>query len=315
MTGTTTVTKARSAPAIADAFDAGTARGARARARETADAVLWPELKAVAGVGRVRRCGAYRMRIIERPARALGPDRAAALRSMCVRASSLSFGVDMTPYWHSRPEFFSEMSEWCVVERDGDLAGWHGIAVWQGDYGTVLYTDMLVTLPGHRSTGLGALLGHDAWLRIAARTRSLPIVACRTQNPIVMRMIKQFTTTAYPRPDGRPEGSLYEGAEQVARLVAEHKRPGTRPERGTFVARGASPCALCDRLPLCGDPRIDAFFAHLDVAAGDAVYAVGLTSPPGALRWIARHKALRTRVAISARSEGKESCDETVHRS
>jgi GNAT superfamily N-acetyltransferase len=140
--------------------------GTRVSSRDGTDVELWPELEALSGVGSVRRRGAYEIRRIENPARTLNAERVAALHHMCARASSLSFGVDHSTYWASRPDYFSEISEWWIAERTRDLAGWHAIAVWNGDCGTVLYHDRLVLLPAHRRTGLGALLIHEAWLRV-----------------------------------------------------------------------------------------------------------------------------------------------------
>jgi GNAT superfamily N-acetyltransferase len=271
------------------------------RSYDVTHVASWPELEALVGVGSVHRRGAYRIRRIENPAHALGADRAAALHGMCARAASMSFGVDHTRYWASRPDYFSEISEWCLAECQGDLAGWHASAVWQGDCGTVLYNDMLVMLPAHRRTGLGGLLVNEAWLRVAARTRSLPIMACRTQSPVVMRLFELFMTTAYPRPDGCAEGPLHERAAEAARLVARHKHADALPAPGTFVARGTFPCALHDRPPRCGDSRLNTMFAELDLAAGDAVYVVGQMSPTGALRTLPRYGAFRSQFALRAR--------------
>jgi GNAT superfamily N-acetyltransferase len=291
----------RSYPATDGAARRVSLNRTRVRSYGGANAVLWPELETLVGVGRVRRCGAYRIRRIGNPGRVLDADRAAALHHMCARASSLSFGVDHSKYWASRPEYFNENSEWWVVECEGDLAGWHAIAVWRGDCGTVLYHDMLVLLPAHRRTGLGALLVHEAWLRVAARTRSLPIGACRTQNPMVLRLFDRFMTRAYPRPDGCGEGPVHERAMAAARLVAEKKHASTVPACGTFVARGVFPCSLYERPPACGDSLVNAFFAQLDVAAGDAVYVVGLMCPVGAFRALLRYGALHAALALKRR--------------
>ena len=114
----------------------------------------WPELAFLAGVGLSRRYGPYRVRTIQAPAAALDRERADVLRAMCIRGSRLAFGIDMSPYWRARPRYFDELSEWSVADYDGELAGWHGLAVWPAECGTILYTDMLVTLPGHRRSGL-----------------------------------------------------------------------------------------------------------------------------------------------------------------
>jgi GNAT superfamily N-acetyltransferase len=272
------------------------------RTYDDTNVALWPELEVLHGVGSVRRCGAYRIRRIENPARCLDADRIAALHRMCTRAASLSFGISHSTYWASRPGYFKEIAEWWVAEWKGDLAGWHAIAVWQGDCGTVLHHDTLVLLPAHRRTGLGALLVHEAWLRVAARTRSLPIGTCRTQNPMVLRMFDRFMTRAYPRPDGCGEDRLHERAAQAAGLVAQKRRATTGPARGTFVAPGTFPCRLYDRPPACGDSRVNAFFAQIDVAAGDAVYVVGVMSPAGALRAVLQYGALRAALARRGRS-------------
>jgi GNAT superfamily N-acetyltransferase len=259
----------------------------------------WPELELLTDMGTVRRRGPYRVRTIDDPGRALGADRAAALHAMCARAASLSFGVDHSRYWATRPEYFGELSEWSVADRAGDLAGWHALAVWRGNCGTVLYNDTLIVLPGHRRSGLGALLVHAGWLRVAARTRSLPVMAGRTQSPVVQRLFEKFMTTTYPRADGRAAGRLHERAIAAARLIADHKTTGTAPEDGTFLTRGAFPCSLHDRPTSCDDPRVNAFFGRLDVAAGDAVYVVSLMSPLGALRALARYGALRVRLGVA----------------
>jgi hypothetical protein len=261
----------------------------------------WPELELLSGVGQVRHYGPYRVRTIAEPAASLDSEHAHALRAMCVRGSRPAFGVDMSAYWQARQRYFDELAEWTVADCRGDLAGWHGLAVWGADCGTVLYTDMLVTLPAHRHSGLGAFLAAGAWLRVAPRTRSLPILACRTQNPIVMRMMCQFGTTTYPRTDGRPDGPQYKRAEQAARLIAIHKRTGTAPARGTFVSRGAFPGPLCTHLPSSRDARIDDFFRQLDLRAGDAVYVVELVSPLGAICAAARQGALAIPLAAQPR--------------
>jgi GNAT superfamily N-acetyltransferase len=271
---------------------------ATSRSDGDTSAAAWPELEMLAGLGRVRRCGAYRIRRIENPGRVLDAESAAALHHMCARASSLSFGVDHSRYWALRHEYFNEVSEWWVAEYEGDLAGWHAIDVWQGDCGTVLYHDTLVLLPAHRRGGLGALLVHEAWLRVAARTRSLPIGACRTQNPMVLRLFDRFMTRAYPEPDGCGNRAAHERAAAAARFVAEQKRATTIPARGTFVARGVFPCSLYERVPTCGDSEANAFFRRLDVGAGDAVYVIGLMYPAGALRAAVRYGALRAALAL-----------------
>src|SRR5262249_32319439 len=149
------------------------------------------------GIGTRERCGPYEVRRVVRPGLTLGPDRAERLRTMCMRGSSSSFGVDMRPYWLSRPHYFDEIDEWAGAIRDNTLAGWHSLSLWRGQCGTGLYHDMRATLPGHRRTGIGALMGFGAWLRWSARTRSLPLVAFRTQNPIVLHMLARFSTMAY----------------------------------------------------------------------------------------------------------------------
>lgn len=272
------------------------------RTDDGADVALWPELEALRGVGSVRRCGAYRIRRIENPARRLDADRIAALHCMCTRAASLSFGISHSAYWASRPGYFDEISEWWVAECKRDLAGWHAIAVWEGDCGTVLYHDTLVVLPAHRRTGLGALLVHEAWLRVASRTRSLPIGACRTQNPMVLRMFDRFMTRAYPRPDGCGDGRSHERAAKAAGFVAQQRHARTAPARDTFVAPATFPSRLYDRPPACGDSSVNAFFAQIDVAAGDAVYVVGLMSPAGALRAVLQYGVIRASLARTRRS-------------
>ena len=147
------------------------------RTYDGTNVALWPELEALHGVGSVRRCGAYRIRRIENPARCLDADRIAALHRMCTRAASLSFGMDHSTYWASRPAYFNEISEWWVAEWKRDLAGWHAIAVWEGDCGTVLDHDTLVLLPAHRRTGLGRSSSTKrgyAWRRGRALCRSAP---------------------------------------------------------------------------------------------------------------------------------------------
>jgi GNAT superfamily N-acetyltransferase len=287
----------RSLPPTAYGEDAASLSGTHVQSFDRG-AALWPELEALHGVGSVRRCGAYWIRRIQRPASRLDADRAAALHRMCARASSLSFGVDHSAYWASRREYFSEISELWLAGRGGDLAGWHAIAVWKGDCGTVLYHDTLVLLPAYRRSGLGALLVHEAWVRVAARTRSLPIGACRTQNPMVLRLFNRFMTRAYPSVDGCGRDPLQERAARAAQLVAEKRHASAVPAEGTFVAPGAFAHNLYDRAPTCGDSRVNALFAGLDVAAGDAVYVVGVMSPGGAVRAVLRYAALHTALAL-----------------
>ena len=286
------------------AFDWPSTRPARPQAGS--DAARWPELELLAGLGDSRQHGAYHVRRIAMPAPALGSDRCQALRDMCMRASQLAFGVDMNEYWRARPAYLTEVAEWSVADRDGELAGWHGMSVWPAACGTVLYTDMLVTLPAHRRTGLGALFALEAWLRVASESHSLPIVACRTQNPVVMRMIEQLSTVAYPRADRRSTGRVYSRAAQAAEVVWNHKQTGTPPSDGTLISRSTFPCPLCDGLHHSGDPRTDKLFEQLDLDAGDAVYALGWVSPRGALQTLARCQVLRARFAFSARRERKE---------
>ena len=114
-------------------------------------------------------------------------------------------------------------------------------------------------------------------------------------------MMRQFTTIAYPRPDGRAAGLRYERAVEAARVVAAHKGTGTAPAPGTFVARGVFPGPLCAHMPRCRDARVDAFFGRIDVYAGDAVYVIGLMSALGALRVAARRQALLMRLAAQSR--------------
>ncbi len=286
-----------------DDFESAPSRSSvAARGRHPASrlgSTAWPELDLLAGIGHTRQCGSYRIRTLEAPGQALSACDAVALRAMCVRASSLAFGVDLDTYWRTRPDYFGAMSEWSVVDRDGDLAGWHGIVVWHGGCGTVIYTDMLATLPAHRRTGLGAFLGHDAWLRVARRHRCLPIASCRTQNPVVMRMMGRFATTTYPRPDGAATGRHYGRAAEAAQLVASQRPRGTAPAEGTFVVRNALPAALCNTPPTCRDARIDTFFDQLDVASGDAVIVIGMVSPAGAVRAVVQHAALRMHLSRS----------------
>jgi hypothetical protein len=114
-------------------------------------------------------------------------------------------------------------------------------------------------------------------------------------------MFDRFMTSAYPRVDGCGEGSLHERAAKAARLVAENRHASVVPARGSFVARGAFPCNLHDQPPTCSDSRINACFAQLNIAAGDAVYVVGLMSPVGAVRAVIRYGAIRAGLALSGR--------------
>ena len=94
--------------------------GIDARNEDGTKVARWPELEALLGVGSVRRCGRYRIRRIENPGSRLGAERAVALHRMCARAASLSFGIDHSTYWASRPEYFDEISEWWIAEWAGE---------------------------------------------------------------------------------------------------------------------------------------------------------------------------------------------------
>ena len=266
----------------------------------------WPEL---AELGRGLRCGAFRMHRVEQPLRTLGPVGAQRLHELCVRSTVLSLGVDLTSYWAARPNYFRDVTDWCVIERDGDLAAWHGSAVWRGDCGTVLYSDMMVTLPPYRGNGLGALLIHDAWVQAAMRTRTRPIVACRTQNPIVVVMLRRFTNETFPLLDGRADEGRRSRAEQAARLVADHKHASAPPNAATFIGERAFPSAFSDAPLPSGDSQVDAYFrTHLDRDRGDAVYAIGFMSSVGVLRGIARYAALRASVGARPRHRQRQVC-------
>jgi hypothetical protein len=260
-----------------------------------AAAGLWPELAALDGVTRVRHWGPYRVRRVHDPARVLGH----TLQDLCVRSTSLGFGVDLTSYWASRPNYFEGLTDWDVVDLDGELAAWHGVSLWYGTCGSVLYSDMLVTLPRHRRLGLAALLIHDAWLHAAATTRSVPIIACRTQSPVVLAMLVRFATVTYPRLDGCGRDTRHGRALEAAHVVAIHKGARHLPAPDTFVGRAAFASPLCEQMPRCGDPRIERFFAEqLDRDRGDGVYGVGLLTPWGVARGFGRFGALRAGIAI-----------------
>ena len=209
------------------------------------------------------------MRTLEAPPRLV--TRANALRTICTPRLRTRVRVDMRTYWRTRLRYLDDLEKWLVV--DHDLTSWHGLAIWPAECGTTLYTDTLVTSLGSGAADLARCSPTPPWVRVAAQTYSPPIVGCRTQDPMVMRMMRQFTNTTYPRSDGCTRGRRYERAVEAARLDGPRRAPAPRPHLGRSSREARSPARSAHTCP-AAETRV--FDASPDrPARGGAVCVIG----------------------------------------
>ena len=123
-------------------------------------------------------------------------------------------GIDIrASYWGRRADYFDQIDEWIVVEHENRLVAWCGLCKWQTSHGRILYYDTLGVMPGHRRTGLGALLAMEAWFRYWGFPRTMPVpskmpaFALRTQSPVVYALFRRLIPR-YATPVCRIQGKI-----------------------------------------------------------------------------------------------------------
>lgn len=248
------------------------------------------EVRHADACGELLRRGPYRVMRLRQPGSLLTPAAQAELMEMIIRESSISFGGDMRPYWESRPRYFEELSEWWLAHRDGEVAGWHGFAVWDHPRGPIAYFDSLNVMPAYRRSSVGSILTIEPYLRLISTRRPLPAIAMRTESAVVYRMLRRFVSHAYPITSPR-RGRNYERASSAARDAAARLGGKERFDPGTFVVREALRSAgdlYGEAPPSSGVPELDAYFErHVRVESGDALLAIGLLNWLGVARGLA----------------------------
>ena len=247
-----------------------------------APAARTPELAHLRGVGTVRRRGSFLLRQVKRP-ELLPAVARRELMEMIARESGVMFdGADTALYWDRRPDYFSEISDWWVAERDGRLVGWCAFDRWDSAAIPVLYIDTLGIMPGDRRSGIGTLIVVEAWMRLCLSRRRSAMMSMRIQTPVVLRMVLRCAAPwTHPRPGYRRRRRTDAAALAVAARTAARTSPGCRFEPETFVVRGAFGRRLYGRaVPRTGDARVDSWFdRNLDDDAGDALIAVMALTP------------------------------------
>jgi Acetyltransferase (GNAT) family len=221
---------------------------------------------------------------------------------MIVRESSISFGGDMRTYWEGRPRYFEELSEWWLAHRDGEVAGWHGFAVWDHPRGPIAYFDSLNVMPAYRRSSVGSILTVEPYLRLISARRPLPAIAMRTESAIVYRMLGRFVSRAYPIASPR-SGRGYERAASAARYTAARLGGEERFDPETFVVREALRSAgdlYGEAPPGSGSRELDAYFErHVRVERGDALLAIGLLDWVGVVRGLLALLAILLRMRLA----------------
>lgn len=267
-----------------------------------------PELDLVRPVAQHARRGPYAILRVSEPGRAFSPEVKRRLMKAIERESvPLLEGIDIrVSYWQRRADYFDRIDEWIIVEHDGRLVAWCGLCKWQSDTGPILYFDTLGVMPGHRRTGIGALLTMESWFRFWRFPRRMPCLALRSQSPVVYALFRRLIPRiCYPQV-AHPDRKLPRRAVEVLTTAVQRTSPDKRFDPQTCVVFGAvSAGALYgDSLPSSGDQMVDAFFAeHLDVSAGDSLMGVGVPHikayVPGMSWAIAVYFFFRLRVARS----------------
>jgi len=241
-----------------------------------------PELVALEGVGSVRRRGRYRLRHIERPG-TLPRHVQDALLDMITRASEVMFdGADTARYWDERRDYFEQITDWWVADRDGCLAGWCAFVRWETPAGPALYIDTLGIMPRDRRSGIGTVLVTEAWMRRCIERRRAVVMTMRIQSPLILRMVLRCAAPwSYPRPGFARRRRTDRRAGAIAAHAAARTSPGFPFDAETFVIRGVFGRKLYGGpIPRTGVPALDDWFdRHLDIERGDALIAVMALTP------------------------------------
>ena len=200
----------------------------------------------------------------------------------------------MSSYWAGRPRYLDEVDEWWVVYHEEQLAGWLGFSVHTVLDRPVLFFDTLVTMPRYQRTALGSMLTMEAWLSAAVRTLTLPIMAMRTQNPVVLHMVRRHIPETYPRVAQQSPGHKASQALTAAQAMAA-RRPGRGSvDTRSFVVRGIWPGAIVAPDVTCRDNAVNAFFAtEIRIEDGDGVWVIAVLTTREALRLSAAYPILR----------------------
>ncbi len=267
-----------------------------------------PELSLVRGVARVTHRGPYAVLHVSDPGRVFPPEVKRKLMTAIERESvPLLEGIDIrASYWQPRTDYFDQIDEWIVVEHDKRLVAWCGLCKWQSDTGPILYFDTLGVMPGHRRTGIGALLTMESWFRFWRFPRRMPCLALRSQSPVVYALFRRLIPRiCYPqvaRQDRKPPKRVVEVLATAVQRTSPDKK--FDPQTGVVFGAVGAGALYGDSLPSSGDPTVDAFFAtHLRVSAGDSLMGVGVPRigayVPGMSWAIAIYFFFRLRVARS----------------
>lgn len=268
--------------------------------------VRTPELELIRPVARRKRRGPYAILHVSEPGRVFSPEVKRRLMKAIERESvPMLEGIDIrASYWGRRADYFDALDEWIVVEHDDRLVAWCGLCKWQSHTGPILYFDTLGVMPGHRRTGIGALLTMDSWFRFWRFPRRMPCLALRSQSPVVYALFRRLIPRiCYPQvahPERKPPRRVVE----VLSVAVERTTPGKNfdPQTGVVFEAVSAGALYGDSLPSSGDPTVDAFFAkHLNVSAGDSLMGVGVPRigayVPGMTWAIAIYLFFRLRVA------------------
>lgn len=270
--------------------------------------VITPELALIRDAARVTRRGPYTLLHVSKPGLAFTPEVKRELMGAIERESvPMLEGIDIrASYWRPRADYFDQIDEWIVVEHENRLVAWCGLCKWQAAWRPILYYDTLGVMPGHRRTGIGALLTMEAWFGYWRFPRKMPCLALRTQSPVVYSLFRRLIPRiCYPRLK-QPRRDPSARAVEVLKIAVERTSPDKRfdPKTGVvFEAVGAG-ALYGERQPSSGDPDVDEFFAaNLDVAAGDSLMGVAVPHlgayVPGMTWAIVIYVFFRLRVARS----------------
>src|SRR5438105_3534572 len=249
-----------------------------------------PELEMVRGLGKTSRRGRYTLIRVTDPGSRASPLQKKQIMEMIERESlAMMAGVDIrASYWRRRPDYVDRLSEWSIAEQGGHIVAWCGVCAWQAPMGRVLYVDTLGVMPGHRRSGLGALLVFEAWCRSWGGKGSFPAISLRTQSPVVYAMLHRFVPDiTYPQltsPDVKPPPR----AVDAATYTVDQTSPGKAFDPVTGIVRKALDYAgslYGHDLPQTGNPCIDEFFERrMDVRDGDSMIAVVLWNRRSVMR-------------------------------
>ncbi|WP_239643789.1 GNAT family N-acetyltransferase [Nocardiopsis kunsanensis] len=255
-----------------------------------------PQLRGLSVEPTVRRLSpGYRLARWERPD-LLGPQCRERLQVLLRSLAARAFGADHSDYWDARVEggFFDRISTLALIlGPDGEPVGWGGYHRQCFAGRRVVYLDAAGVVPEHRRFGLSAALAlrfmaREIWSHPWAAT----YVLLRTRHPAVYAGWRKGlgADRVFPNEYRAVPARVRRVAQEAAHWLGD----GPRLEPEGLLVRDAyrvfeGQVYGCE--PVCGDARIDGFFAER-VGGKDALMVVVRVNAP-LLAWAVAVRGLR----------------------